>query len=202
MQNRKDAAAASGFSGVGPLVIGNPAWMKEHWFSSEICSTDEERMSLAIALARENVLRGTGGPFGAVVFKDETGRLAGAGVNSVERLGNSILHAEVMALMFAQAIAGSFSLREAGGGGYVLYTLCEPCAMCLGAVLWSGVRRIVCGARREAAAAIGFDEGPVFAASYQYLEDRGINIVRGVLAEEAEAVLKLYQERGGTIYNA
>ncbi len=201
MQNGKETVPNAGFPG-GVLTISNPAWVKDYRFSSAGCATDEERMRLAVALSRENVLRGTGGPFGSAVFEEESGRLVSVGVNSVERLRNSTLHAEVIALMLAQASTGSFSLREAGGKAFVLYASCEPCAMCLGAALWSGVRRIVCGARREAAAAIGFDEGPVFAASYQYLEDRGISIVRGVLAEEAEAVLKLYQERGGIIYNA
>ncbi len=64
------------------------------------------------------------------------------------------------------------------------------------------VRRVICGAKREAALAIGFEEGPVFPESYQYLEARGISIVRGLLADEAEAVLRFYQERGGTVYNA
>nr|MBA3258060.1 nucleoside deaminase [Gemmatimonadales bacterium] len=78
---------------------------------------------------------------------------------------------------------------------------CEPCAMCLGATLWSGVRRLVCGATREDAAALGFDEGPVFPESYAYLESRGIEVIRSVLREDAAAVLDLYQRSGGPIYN-
>ncbi|HVG39005.1 MAG TPA: hypothetical protein VM870_06955, partial [Pyrinomonadaceae bacterium] len=78
---------------------------------------------------------------------------------------------------------------------------CEPCAMCLGATLWSGVKRVVCGATREDARQLNFDEGPVFADSYSYLSERGIEIVRGVRRTEARAVLELYRLGSGTIYN-
>jgi tRNA(Arg) A34 adenosine deaminase TadA len=82
-----------------------------------------------------------------------------------------------------------------------LVTSCEPCAMCLGATLWSGVKRVVYGAGRQDASRLNFEEGPVFPESYKYLEDRGLEIVRGVLREEAAAVLELYRERKGKIYN-
>jgi tRNA(Arg) A34 adenosine deaminase TadA len=78
-----------------------------------------------------------------------------------------------------------------------MVTSCEPCAMCMGATLWSGVRRVVWGAVREDAMALDFDEGPVFPETYEYLEARGIELARGVLREEARAVLDLYQARGG-----
>jgi tRNA(Arg) A34 adenosine deaminase TadA len=70
-----------------------------------------------------------------------------------------------------------------------------------GATLWSGVRRIVCGASRDDASRLDFEEGPVFPESYKYVEDRGIEIVRGLLRDEARAVLELYRARKGTIYN-
>jgi tRNA(Arg) A34 adenosine deaminase TadA len=73
--------------------------------------------------------------------------------------------------------------------------------MCLGATLWSGVRRLVCGAGRSDAMGIGFDEGPVFAGSYTYLAERGVTVVHGVLRREAAAVLEEYHRTGGTIYN-
>jgi len=200
MQNDEAARSNNFFSDT--VTVGLPAWVKDFVPASAVYSTDEDRMRLAIAVSRENVLQGTGGPFGAAVFEEDTGRLVSVGVNSVERLRTSVLHAEVMALMLAQATVGSFTLHGPGMHPHMLVTSCEPCAMCLGALLWSGVRRIVCGARREAALAIGFEEGPVFAESYQYLEARSISIVRGLLADEAEAVLRLYHEQGGSIYNA
>ena len=73
--------------------------------------------------------------------------------------------------------------------------------MCLGATLWSGVRRVSYAATREDAARLHFDEGPVFPASYHYLEERGITIVRDFLRDEAVAVLERYRAKSGTIYN-
>ena len=125
-------------------------------------SGNEDRMRLAIALSRENVMRKTGGPFGAAVFERESGRLISVGVNSVVRLGNSTLHAEMVAFMMAQARLGRFSLSAADSCPYELVTSCEPCSMCLGAILWSGVTRVICGAAREDATQLGFEEGPVF----------------------------------------
>jgi tRNA(Arg) A34 adenosine deaminase TadA len=73
--------------------------------------------------------------------------------------------------------------------------------MCLGTTLWSGVQRVVYGAAREDASILNFEEGPVFPESYKYLEDRGIEIVRNVMRDEARAVLELYRARSGKIYN-
>jgi tRNA(Arg) A34 adenosine deaminase TadA len=72
--------------------------------------------------------------------------------------------------------------------------------MCLGAAMWSGVRRLVCGATRQDAEALGFDEGPVSEASYQHLQRRGVEVVRGVLRDEAQAVLQRYRDLGRPIY--
>ena len=179
-----------------------PSWVRDFVDWERSYGGDEERMRLAVALSRENVLRGTGGPFGAAVFEAETGRLAGVGVNSVVRLNNSVLHAETVALMLAEARAGSYTLAAPGLPPHELVTSCEPCAMCLGALLWSGVRRVAVGAAREDAEALGFDEGPVFPDSYRYLEERGIAFRRDVLRDEAREVLKLYHDQEGAIYQA
>lgn len=165
-------------------------------------STDDDRMGLAIELSRQNVLRGTGGPFGAAVFESDSGALVAVGVNSVVRLRNSTLHAEILALMLAEHRVGSYSLLSAELPTHELVTSCDPCAMCLGAVHWSGVRRLVTGATREDAIALSFDEGPVFPESFSYLEARGVVVVRGVRRKEAAAVLELYKRQGGPIYNA
>jgi tRNA(Arg) A34 adenosine deaminase TadA len=185
-----------------PLVIEPPAWVDDVVDWDAQYRSDEERMRVAVELARQNVLRGSGGPFGAGVFESKGGRLVAAGVNSVTRLANSVLHAETLAIMLAQARVGTWALGSAGGESYLLVTSCEPCAMCLGATLWSGVRGLVCGAAKEDATAVGFDEGPVFAESWAYLERRGVRTARGVLRDEAVAVLELYRSTGGPIYNA
>jgi tRNA(Arg) A34 adenosine deaminase TadA len=185
-----------------PVVhLEYPAWVGEVVDWGRRYASDEEKMRLAVAVARENVLRDGGGPFGAAVLERDTGRLVAVGMNCVVRLNNSVLHGEMVAFMMAQQRVGSYTLSAPGGPAHELITSCEPCAMCLGATLWSGVRRVVCGAAREDAARLDFEEGPVFPASYRYLEQRGIEIVRGVLREEACAVLELYRANQGTIYN-
>jgi tRNA(Arg) A34 adenosine deaminase TadA len=74
--------------------------------------------------------------------------------------------------------------------------------MCLGASLWSGVKRVVWAATRDDADKLAFDEGPVFASSYKYLRRRGLSFTPEVLRAEAQQVFTLYSERGGEIYNA
>ena len=183
------------------LTVSLPAWVDEVVDWDRRYATDADRVGLAIALSRENVERRTGGPFGAAVFDSTTGALEGVGVNCVERLGNAVLHGEVVAIMFAQQRVGSFTLGGPGAPPRELVSSCEPCAMCLGATLWSGVQRLRFAASREDAAALAFDEGPVFPESYAYLERRGIRIERDLGRAEAAAVLRLYRDRGGLIYN-
>lgn len=185
-----------------PVVhLEYPAWVDEIVDWDRPYATDTERMRLAVAVSRANVERDAAGPFGAAIFERESGRLIAIGMNSVVRLNNCALHGEMVAFMMAQARLQRFTLNWPGGPVHELVTSCEPCAMCLGATMWSGVRRVVYGAAREDASRLGFEEGPVFPASYRYLEDRGIEIVRGVLREEARAVLELYRNRRGRIYN-
>ena len=181
--------------------VNLPSWIDDVVDWTRRYATDDDRMRLAIALSRENVRRATGGPFGAAIFERESGALVGVGVNSVVRLGNCTLHAEMVAFMLAQQQVGSFTLAAPGLPAHELVTSCEPCAMCLGATLWSGVQRVVYGAAREDATRLDFEEGPVFPESYAYLEARGIVIARNVLRTEAREVLELYRRQGGVIYN-
>lgn len=183
------------------VQVDYPAWVREAIDWDRTYATDEERMRVAIAVARENVEHETGGPFGAAVFERDTGRLISVGMNSVVRLNNCTLHGEMVAFMMAQHRLQSFTLGAPGMPVHELFTSCEPCAMCLGATLWSGVKRLVYGATREDAARLDFEEGPVFPESHQYLIDRGISIVRTVLRGEAQAVLEAYRTRNGKIYN-
>ena len=184
------------------IRIELPAWIGEVAELDRTYATIEDRMRLAIELARNNIVRDRGGPFGAAIFEIESGRLVGVGVNRVVPMKNSVLHAEMVAYMEAEARVGSYSLAGAGLPDHEIVTTCEPCAMCLGGALWAGVKRIVCGATRDDAAALQFDEGPVFPESHAYLKERGVEIVREVLRPEARALFHLYAETGGTIYNA
>jgi tRNA(Arg) A34 adenosine deaminase TadA len=177
-----------------------PDWVASFVGERGPCASDEDRMRLAIALADANARDG-GGPFGAAVFERGAARPLAVGVNRVVPLANACAHAELIALTSAQARLGSYTLRAPGAPPRELFTSCAPCAMCLGAALWSGVSRIVCGASRAQAEALGFDEGPVFDASWAYLAARGVEGVHGFLAAEAGAVLEAYAARGGPVYN-
>jgi tRNA(Arg) A34 adenosine deaminase TadA len=189
-------------SSENPVVhIEYPAWVNEIVDWNRPYPSDEDRMRLAIRIARENVERGTGGPFGAAVFESTSGRLVSVGMNSVVRLNNCVLHGEMFAFMMAQQRVGSFTLKSANLPAHEIHTSCEPCAMCLGTTLWSGVQRLVCGAARDDASRLKFEEGPVFPESFKYLEDRGIEIVHNMLRDEALAVLELYRSKNGKIYN-
>jgi tRNA(Arg) A34 adenosine deaminase TadA len=164
--------------------------------------TEEDRMRLVVELSRSNVAHGTGGPFGAGIFDLSTNRLVAPGVNLVATANLSAAHAEMVVIMIAQQVIGHFDLGGEGLPAYELVTSTEPCAMCFGATPWSGVRRLVCGAREEDARRIGFDEGPKMPDWVASLEQRGISVARDVCRDEAAAVLRYYAEKGGTIYNA
>jgi tRNA(Arg) A34 adenosine deaminase TadA len=161
--------------------------------------TVENRMALAIALAEENVRRDTGGPFGAIVVAEDGNRLLGAGVNLVTGAGLSLAHAEIVALSVAQAAVGSWNLGR--DGRVQLVTSCEPCAMCYGAVPWSGVVDLAWGAHREDAERAGFDEGEKPDDWTDALRRRGISVTGGVLRAEAAAVLLRYARNDGAIYH-
>lgn len=182
------------------VTVTLPEWVASTVDFERLYPTDGERMRLTIHLSRENVERGTGGPFGAAVFERQSGRLVAVGMNEVMALNNSTVHAEMVALQCAEQRVRSYSLHEARVE-YDLFTSCAPCAMCLGATLWSGVTRLVAAADREDAERAAFDEGPVFAESYAYLRARGITVVRGFLREEAAAVIEQYRRMGGVAYN-
>ena len=173
-----------------------PAFINE---CPEVYETQQDRVRLAINLARENVNRNTGGPFGAAVF-DNNGRLIAAGVNLVPTKNCSILHAEMVALALAQQQLGRYDLSDGGKHIFELASSTEPCAMCMGAVPWSGIKRLTCGNRDADARAIGFDEGAKLESWAQALQERGIEVVRDVLRDEANAVFEIYQQSGGEIY--
>lgn len=163
--------------------------------------TLEAQMELVIALSAQNIDAGSGGPFGAAIFNQESGALLAPGVNLVSSTNCALCHAEMVAIAIAQQKIGHFDLGGSGLPPFRLVASTEPCVMCFGGVLWSGVRELVCGARDADARAIGFDEGPKRDDWPQTLIERGINVHRDVLREKAGAVLLDYQQRGGLIYN-
>src|SRR5688500_14057205 len=113
------------------IQITLPPWVAEVIAGREVFSTLEDRMRLAVALSRENVVRRTGGPFGAAIFERDRGRLVAAGVNSVTRLNNCTLHGEMVAFMMAQAALGSSSPAAPGVPAHEPVTPVDPCATAL-----------------------------------------------------------------------
>jgi len=185
------------------VEITLPAWMDAALPDRNYSyPTVADRMALVIDLARKNVDAETGGPFGAGIFELHSGRLVAPGVNMVIPGNCSVAHAEITAIMLAQKIMGTYDLGDGGFPPMELVSSTEPCTMCLGAVVWSGVRRLVCGSRDADARDIGFDEGPKPSDWTVALETRGIAVLRDVDRKNAVAVLKYYADRGGLVYNA
>ncbi|HDQ34703.1 MAG TPA: nucleoside deaminase [Chloroflexi bacterium] len=168
--------------------------------------TLEERMAFVIDLAAQNVATRTGGPFGAAIFEIKSGRLVAPGVNVVVSQRCSLAHAEAVAIMVAQQVCQTYDLGAAGLPPLELVASAQPCIQCYGNLWWSGVRRLVIGARREDVESLtGFHEGPLPHDWVAQLEDRPplppIAVIRDVLREEARAVLQRYRDQGGPIYN-
>ncbi len=184
-----------------PIVsLELPAWVNGVFSGrNSDFRTSEQKMSLVIHLAKENSKRG-GGPFGAAIFEMETGQLLAPGVNLVVPCSCSVAHAEMMAIMVAQKMLKTYDFSSAGSGNYELVSSSEPCAQCFGAIPWAGLRRLVCGAPASAAEEIGFDEGPKPVNWVEELENRKIEVVQGVLLDEARAVLKDYKTNNQAMY--
>ncbi len=178
-----------------------PEWLSEFIRNTETIQDVHERMDFVIAAARNNIVQKTGGPFAAAVFEIESGRLVSLGVNLVTTQGSSILHAEMVAIAIAQKKLATYDL---GGGTarHELVSSAEPCAMCFGAIPWSGIRRVITAATDADVRSVGFDEGAKVAAWQAALAARGIAVVREVEREKATKVLREYARNGGKIYNS
>lgn len=183
------------------LHIELPEWLIQAGAACGPLATEAERMRFVVELSRRNVETHSGGPFAAAVFEIDSGRLVAAATNLVVASHCSAAHAEVLALSFAQQALGRYDLGASDLPAMELVGSCEPCAMCLGALGWSGVRRLVCAATGADAEVIGFDEGPKPPDWAGELRRRGIEVVEGVLRAEAVAVLITYRHLGGLIYN-
>lgn len=185
------------------LTLSLPEWiddfLKQYQFP---LVSNEERMRFVLKLTLQNIEKTTGGPFGAAVFERESGQLVSVGVNVVLKQGCSAAHAEMMAIMLAQQELGTHDLGIAELPEFQLVTSGKMCAMCLGSVVWSGVREVLASAQPEDVENIvGFDEGPAPADYDQQLEKRGISIIPSFLREEGCEVLQRYVELEGVVYN-
>jgi len=184
------------------IHINLPAWLNEYTQSYTLSTNLNKRMDFVITASKKNIEMKTGGPFAAAIFEIGTGKLISLGLNLVENQRLSILHAEILAIALAQQALNTYDLDSNPETKYELITSTEPCAMCLGAIPWSGVQRVVTGASSSTAEEIGFDEGAKPGNWQQALETRKIEVITQTQQESAEQVLKQYGFEGGLIYNS
>lgn len=191
-------ASNTGFS------LDLPDWAVEELNNlPEFFRTHEERMAVVIKFSRMNFQQKSGGPFAAGIFERDTGRLIVIGVNRVMPFQCSSAHAEIMAISLAQKLLGVYDLGAPGLPVHQMVVNWLPCAMCFGAVCWSGVKSLViAGAGPELEAITGFDEGPIHPEWRGELEKRGIGLVSDVLREEAIAAYKEFSASQEFVYNA
>jgi tRNA(Arg) A34 adenosine deaminase TadA len=137
---------------------------------------DKKFMEMAIRLAQTGIDENAGGPFGAVVVKDD--EVIGRGQNCVTSTNDPTAHAEVMAIREACQTLNSFQLDDC-----VLYTSCEPCPMCLGAIYWARPEKIYYAGTRDDAARAGFDDQFIYDEIAGEIEDRQIETINLLRAE-------------------
>ena len=144
-------------------------------------------MARAIQLSLDNVLSGQGGPFGAVIVKD--GNIVAEGVNRVTAINDPTAHAEVVAIRAACAKLRAFELADCE-----IYTSCEPCPMCLGAIYWARLARVYFGNLASDASKIGFDDSFIYREIAQVLRKRTIPMIP-MMREQALAAFKAWAEK-------
>jgi tRNA(Arg) A34 adenosine deaminase TadA len=138
---------------------------------------DRQFMSQAIELAKQGMAANAGGPFGAVVVKD--GEIVGRGNNRVTSTNDPTAHAEVIAIREACNALGSFQLD-----GCSIYTSCEPCPMCLGAIYWARPEKVFYACTRDDAAVIGFDDNFIYEELEKANDEREMVLV-SLMRDEA-----------------
>jgi len=148
----------------------------------------QELMRRAIALAMDNVRSGAGGPFAAVIAKD--GRVVAEGVNRVTATNDPTAHAEVVAIREACRVLDNFQLA-----GCDLYTTCEPCPMCLGAIYWARPARVFYACVAADAAAVGFDDAFIYEELNRTHAERRMPMQQ-LLREESLQIFSAWKQQG------
>jgi len=143
-------------------------------------------MQLAIQLSEQNVDQGKGGPFGAVVVKD--GKLIAKSANKVTSSNDPTAHAEVSAIRAACKKLKTFDLS-----GCVIYTSCEPCPMCLGAIYWARLDKIYYANTKVDAAVIGFDDQFIYEELDLEMNQRKLPIIQ-LMREQALIAFKKWEQ--------
>jgi guanine deaminase len=146
----------------------------------------QEFMRLAIALSLQNVEKALGGPFGAVIVKD--GEIVAKSANTVTTTNDPTAHAEVATIRLACNKLNTFNLE-----GCVIYTSCEPCPMCLGAIYWARLDKMYYGNTKQDAANIGFDDAFIYEELDLKMENRKLKSEQ-ILANEAAEAFNLWEK--------
>ena len=141
---------------------------------------------MAIKLSEQNVKKGAGGPFGAVIVKD--GKVISKSANKVTTTNDPTAHAEVSAIRIASKKLKTFDLA-----GCVIYTSCEPCPMCLGAIYWAHIDTIFYANTKRDAAEIGFDDHFIYEEIALPMENRKLPVIQ-ILRDEAIQAFRLWQQ--------
>ncbi|GAA3954521.1 nucleoside deaminase [Pedobacter ginsengiterrae] len=145
----------------------------------------EEFMRMAIELSVKNVSESIGGPFGAVIVKD--GKLIAGSANKVTSTNDPTAHAEVSAIRLACTALNTFDLS-----GCVVYTSCEPCPMCLGAIYWAKIETIYYANTKIDAEDIGFSDKFIYEELDKPMEERTLPVVQ-MMRDEAMQAFKLWE---------
>lgn len=148
---------------------------------------NKDFMKKAIQLSQENMRKGAGGPFGAVIVKD--GKIIGEGWNQVTSTNDPTAHAEVVAIRSASQSSQNFDLS-----GAEIYTSCEPCPMCLAAIYWARIDKIYYANTRKDAADIDFDDDFLYQEIPKAIKDRKIPMLQ-FCHDEAMEVFKEWQSK-------
>jgi tRNA(Arg) A34 adenosine deaminase TadA len=155
---------------------------------SMITEKDKTYLRQAVEIARQGVEDGMGGPFGCVIVRD--GAIVGKGCNGVTSTNDPTAHAEIVAIRDACQRLENYQLT-----GCDVYTSCEPCPMCLGALYWARPRRVIYAATRLEAADAGFDDALIYKEINLPGEERKIPFIHQVV-EGTEALFALWKEQG------
>ena len=147
---------------------------------------DKKYLLRAIDLAKKSVVDG-GGPFGAVIVKNDT--IISEASNRVVLDNDPTAHAEILSIRQASSQLKTFDLNEC-----ILYSSCEPCPMCLGAIYWSGIRKVVYSSDRTDAEKAGFDDKFIYNEIMLEPSERGIKFIRSY-DPGGEEVFRLWNEK-------
>ena len=154
-------------------------------------SLDRAFLQRAVELSRERMMANLGGPFGAVIVRD--GEIVAEGWNEVTSANDPTAHGEVVAIRRACEKLGSFSLA-----GATIYSSCEPCPMCLAAIYWARLDRLVFANTRQQAAAIGFDDDFLYREVPKPIAERAMP-TQHLPMHEADAVFDLWMRKADKI---